>query len=247
MPFVARYRKEVTGGLDDTQLRAACRAARLSARARRAPRHHPWFDPRAGQADRRAGRQDRRRRDQGGARGHLSALQAEAPHQGRDRPRARAGAAGRGHPRRPRAGAGRTGAGLSHRRGGRRQGGARRRARHPVRTVRRERRSGRQTAHLHEGTRLHARPGGRRQAGGRREILRLFRPCRALGERAEPSRAGHAARPQRGGAVARHRGRCRRRLAGEAGRADDRQCLCHRRQPAGRPLADGGGAAGPGG
>ena len=42
---------------------------------------------------------------------------------------------------------------------------------------------------------------------------------------AQPSRARHAARPQRGGSVARHRGRRRRRRAGEAGRAHDRRGL----------------------
>ena len=80
-------------------------------------------------------------------------------------------------------------------------------------------------AQLHEGAGLPARAGRRRQAGGRREILRLFRPCRALGRRAEPPGARHAARPQRGRAVARYRGRCRRHLAGQAGRADDRAGL----------------------
>ena len=38
VPFVARYRKEATGGLDDTQLRDARRPAGLSARTRGAAR-----------------------------------------------------------------------------------------------------------------------------------------------------------------------------------------------------------------
>lgn len=29
VPFIARYRKEATGGLDDTQLRQLCRAAAI--------------------------------------------------------------------------------------------------------------------------------------------------------------------------------------------------------------------------
>ena len=41
VPFIARYRKEATGGLDDTQLRDARGAADLPARARGAARGDP--------------------------------------------------------------------------------------------------------------------------------------------------------------------------------------------------------------
>ena len=77
------------------------RTAGLSARTRSPPDLDPRLDPQPGQADGRTGSQDRRCHHQGGAGRHLSALQAEAPHQGRDRPRARSGTAGRSHPRRP--------------------------------------------------------------------------------------------------------------------------------------------------
>ena len=73
----------------------AGRAPELSARTRRAPHRDPQFGPRTGQARCRAGSRDPRRRQQGPAGRHLSAVQAEAPHQGRDRQGGRAGAAGR--------------------------------------------------------------------------------------------------------------------------------------------------------
>ena len=182
VPFIARYRKEVTGGLDDTQLRTLAERLgylrELEARRKTIARQHHV----AGQADRRAGGQDRRRDDQGGAGRPLSSLQAQAPHPRRDRPRARPAAAGRCHPGRPHASIRpKLAAGLSQRRGAGRQGGARRRARHRRRDLCRKCRSRRQAAQPHEGARRAARQGGRRQAGGRREILRLFRSFRDAG------------------------------------------------------------------
>ena len=56
MPFIARYRKEVTGSLDDAQLRDLDRTAGLPAGTRGPPGGGPGVDRRAGQADRRAGR-----------------------------------------------------------------------------------------------------------------------------------------------------------------------------------------------
>ena len=90
VPFIARYRKEVTGNLDDTQLRnleerllylreLEDRRATILAQHRRAR-----------QAHRRTARRDRRRRQQAGARRPLSPVQAEAPHARADRPRSRA-------------------------------------------------------------------------------------------------------------------------------------------------------------
>jgi transcriptional accessory protein Tex/SPT6 len=86
VPFIARYRKEVTGGLDDTQLRTLSRAPDLSARTGSPPRHS-ILESISGQGKLTddLDRQDRRRHDQGRARRHLSALQAEAPHQGGNR------------------------------------------------------------------------------------------------------------------------------------------------------------------
>ena len=55
VPFVARYRKEITGGARRRAIAHAGRAADLSARARGAPHRDPRFDPRTGQARCRAG------------------------------------------------------------------------------------------------------------------------------------------------------------------------------------------------
>ena len=84
VPFIARYRKEATGGLDDTQLRTLRRPPALSARARGSARRHSRVDPRAGQARRRARGGDPSRRQQEPARGHLPAVPAEAAYQGGD-------------------------------------------------------------------------------------------------------------------------------------------------------------------
>ena len=102
VPFIARYRKEATDGLDDIQLRDLESAAGLPARAGRAPRRGAQEHRGAGQADARAGRRHRRRADQAGAGRPLPAVQAEAPHQGHDRPRGRPRAAGRPAVRRSR-------------------------------------------------------------------------------------------------------------------------------------------------
>lgn len=59
VPFIARYRKEVTGGLDDTQLRNL-KPAWLPARTRRPSSGDPEVHRRAGQADRGAGKSHQR-------------------------------------------------------------------------------------------------------------------------------------------------------------------------------------------
>ena len=73
----------------------AGRAPDLFARTRRAPGRDPQFGPRTRQARRRAGSCDHGRRQQGASGRHLSAVQAEAPHQGRDCQGSRARAVGR--------------------------------------------------------------------------------------------------------------------------------------------------------
>ena len=245
VPFIARYRKEATGGLDDTQLRLL--AERLvylrELDARRAAILE--FDPRSGQADRRAGGEDRRRRHQGGTGRHLSALQAQAAHASGNRPRARPRPARRGDPGRPLARTGGGGAGLPDRRGQGREGGARGRARHRLRNHGRQRRtwSAGCATYMKDKAFLRAK-AIEGQAGSRREILRLFRSRRALGAGSQPPRAGDAARTQRRRPVARNRGRRRRSLARQAGRADDRGRLPHRARGARRSLADGGRALG---
>ena len=95
MPFIARYRKEATGTARRRAAAHARGAAALPARAGGAAGGDPGVDPVPGQARRRARGADHRRRLQGPAGGHLPAVQAEAADQGADRPRGRAGAAGR--------------------------------------------------------------------------------------------------------------------------------------------------------
>jgi protein Tex len=94
VPFVARYRKEATGGLDDTQLRTLDERLRyLRELEERRAAILDSIDEQGKLDD--ALRAGSRRRQQGAARGPLPALQAEAPHQGADRARGRARAAGR--------------------------------------------------------------------------------------------------------------------------------------------------------
>ena len=93
VPFIARYRKEVTGGLDDTQLRnLETRLAYLRELEDRRATVLASIE-RTGQADRRTARRHRSRRQQGAAGGSLPSLQAQAPHARADRARSRAGAA----------------------------------------------------------------------------------------------------------------------------------------------------------
>ena len=141
VPFIARYRKEKTGGLDDTQLRKLEERLgylrELEDRRATVLKTHRG----AGQADAGAGARHQRRRDQGRAGRPLRAVQAEAAHQGADRARSRPRAAERSAAEEPGAGP-RGGSRQVHRcRQGRRrrQGGAGRRAPHPHRAHRRER------------------------------------------------------------------------------------------------------------
>ena len=87
VPFIARYRKERTGGLDDTQLRKL--EERLGylreledrrATVLKSIEEQGKLTPELAQVD-------RRRRHQGRAGRPLRPLQAQAPHQGADRPR----------------------------------------------------------------------------------------------------------------------------------------------------------------
>ncbi len=50
VPFVARYRKEATGGLEDLQLETLFKRRELFPGACRAPGCHPGEHPRAGEA-----------------------------------------------------------------------------------------------------------------------------------------------------------------------------------------------------
>ena len=95
VPFIARYRKEATGALDDAQLRTL--EERLRYLRELDERRDAILESiRAqGKLTDELEAQILRRRLQGPAGGHLPALQAEAAHQGADRPRGRPGAAGR--------------------------------------------------------------------------------------------------------------------------------------------------------
>ena len=101
VPFIARYRKEATGGLDDAQLRTLEERLRYlrELEERRAAILESIREQ--GKLDAELEAQIIGRRHQGAAGGHLPAVQAQAPHQGADRPRGRPGAAGRRAARRP--------------------------------------------------------------------------------------------------------------------------------------------------
>ena len=60
VPFLARYRKEATGALDEVQIRDIEDKLGYFRDPRLAPRNHPRFNRRAGQADRRAEAQNRK-------------------------------------------------------------------------------------------------------------------------------------------------------------------------------------------
>ena len=122
VPFIARYRKEATGTLDDTQLRTL--EERLRYLRELEDRRAAVLEEirKQGKLDEALEARIMGGRVEGPPRGHLPALQAEAAHQGADRPRGRPRAAGRHAARRPHAGpAGRRRPGLRQRAGRRRR------------------------------------------------------------------------------------------------------------------------------
>ena len=104
VPFIARYRKEATGGLDDTQLRTL--EERLGylreLEDRRDGGARPRSASRASSTAELAGRDPRPPTPRLALEDLYLPYQAQAPHQGADRPRGRARAAGRRAARRPR-------------------------------------------------------------------------------------------------------------------------------------------------
>ena len=102
VPFIARYRKEATGGLDDMQLREL--EERLGYLRELEDRRAAVLKSieEQGKLTPELRARDRRRADQGRAGRPLPALQAQAPHQGADRARGRHRAAGRRAARRTR-------------------------------------------------------------------------------------------------------------------------------------------------
>ena len=87
VPFIARYRKESTGNLDEVQIRAIEEKLALFPRTGRPQRDHPRLHSGTGQAHRRLEGPHRADARQERARRPLPALQAQAPHQGHHRPR----------------------------------------------------------------------------------------------------------------------------------------------------------------
>ena len=150
VPFIARYRKEVTGGLDDTQLRnLETRLTYLRELEDRRATVLASIDEQGKLSDELRA-EIRSCRQQGATGRPVSALQAQAPHQGADRPRGRTGTARRRPAGRSEPDAGNLRRRLRRRRQGRgrHQGRARRRARDPDGALGRGRRAGRRVATL---------------------------------------------------------------------------------------------------
>ena len=164
VPFIARYRKEATGGLDDTQLRTL--EERLTYLRELEERRAAILKSieEQGKLTPELAAAIARGRHQGAARRSLPAVQAEAPHQGADRARSRARAAGARAAARSDAGARSGGGRLRRRRQGRRRRrrGARRRALDPDGDLRRGRRARRRPAPAALGARRVDVDGGRR-------------------------------------------------------------------------------------
>ena len=93
VPFIARYRKEVTGGLDDTQLRQLeTRLGYLRELEDRRQTILKSIDEQGKLTEQLAG--DQRHAEQDRTRRPLPAVQTEAPHPRPDRHRGRSGTAG---------------------------------------------------------------------------------------------------------------------------------------------------------
>ena len=219
VPFIARYRKEATGTLDDAQLRTLDERLRYLRELEERRAAILASDRRAGQAHRRAARPDRRGRHQGAAGGPVPAVQAEAADQGADRPRERPRAAGRPAARRPGDRPARGRGGLPERERRRRRRRARRRPRHPRRALRRGRRPDRAAPRADVVPGQPGRQGPRGQGRGRQEVQRLLRLRRAVRQaqgapraRDVPRGEGRGARPhprpRRRGIRARPRAAC---------------------------------------
>ena len=173
VPFIARYRKEVTGSLDDTQLRMLeerlrylreleeRRGAILASIEEQGKLTPNWPATSSLPTPRPVSKTS-------------TCLISEAP--GPDRPGSRPRRAGRRTVRRPDPGPGKRGRAFRRRRERlrRRQGGAGRRQVHPHGALRRRRHAARQAARVHEERSDPDRPRGPRQGTGRRQVQRLL-------------------------------------------------------------------------
>ncbi len=226
VPFIARYRKEVTGGLDDTQLRTARRAPDLSARAGIAAGQRSLESIRSqGKLTDELGRRSARSRPRPSSKTSTCPTSPSAA----PTPRSRANAASARWPtpfspivRRCRSNSPRRSSPTRCRTPRQRSMA---RATFWSKALRKTRPCSAGCAPIMQGAGHPACQGGRRQGGGRREILRLFRPYRALGD--APSHRALAMLRGRNEEILTldHRGRRRRHRAGEAGRADHRRRL----------------------
>ena len=254
VPFIARYRKEATGGLDDIQLRLleerlrylreledrrAAIIASITEQNKMTPallrRHRPW--PKTRPASKTC---------------TCRTSRSAAP-----RPRSRSKRAWRRWPTRlladptlnPGDGSRQVPArSIHHRRRqqpgrARHQGGARRRAPDPDGALRRRRDPAAVAARIRAGARRGRIESGRGQAGRRREVRRLLRLLRNHLHRAVAPRAGAAARPPRrhAGRDAAPRHRSRKAEVGRAAqsvRRPHRRALRHQEPgPPGRQVA----------
>lgn len=244
VPFIARYRKEVTGMLDDAQLRTLEERLRYLRELDERRLRRARFDPQPGQAGRGPRGLDPRRGHEVAARGHLPPVQAEAPHEGDDRARGGPRAAGRRPAERPHHGPARRGRGVRRRGQGRRgrAGRPRRRPLDPRRALRRGRRPHRRPAREDVGPGPPRGQGPRRQGGGRRQVLRLLRLLRALHQAPLAPDPRDAARREGGGPRPHDAaGRADRRAAGRADRLRDahrREVRRHQRGPPRRQVAE---------
>ena len=185
VPFIARYRKEATGGLDDTQLRALeerltylrdleDRRAAILKSIEEQGKLTPELAAQIRDADTKARLEDL-----------YLPLQAEAAHQGADRARGRPRTAGARAVAGPDAESRSRGGGVRRRRQGRRRRGrrARRRALDSDGDLRRGRRARRRPAPAAVGARRVEVDGRARQGSRGRQVLRLLRGHRAGEER----------------------------------------------------------------
>ena len=241
VPFIARYRKEATGGLDDTQLRTL--EERLTYLRELEERRAAILKSieEQGKLTPELAASIRARRHQGAARRSLPALQAEAAHEGADRARSRPRAArARACCSDPTLVPERGGRGLRRRRQGRRRRrrGARRRALDPDGDVRRGRGARRRPAPAAVGSR---RVDSRRSCRARRKKGAKFSDYFSA---TEPVKQRPVASRARAACAAARKASCASRVtlpdAERRGRSD-RAGAAHRR--ARRHRADSGRAA----
>ena len=246
VPFIARYRKEKTGGLDDTQLRKL--ETRLGylreleerrATVLKSITEQGKLTPELAKAI-------------SGAATKVELEDLYAPFKPKRRTKAQIAREAGLEPladallKNPALSPEARGAEVHRCRQGRRrrQGRARGRAAHPRRAHRRERRPRRHLARMAVGRGRAHLQGAEGQERGRRQVRRLLRLRPAHQGHALAPGAGHAARAQRGHPRPRSRRGARGGQAASGGRQDHGRLRHRRSRPPGGRLAGGDGAAG---